>query len=158
MSAVLPSPPPSVRMRPFRILTPYKAMLEEFNSIFAGPTDTVVCVGPLHPDGEMSENARRTFTYRGRAYFWDACTAIEGEHLVLWRVANIAPRKSPRKLAHWDTLEAGVAMIVTPSPDADAEEKAVSRATYMRDNGRGRFQPFYAEDGALWVAKLPDAP
>jgi len=158
MSAVLPSPPPGVRMRPFRILTAEEAVLGQFDAIFSAPTDVVTCVGPLRADDEWSGSARLMFTYRGRAYFWDACTAVEGEHLVLWRVASIGPRKSPRKLAHWDTLDVGVAMIVSPSPDADAEEKAVSRATYMRDKGRGRFQPFYAADGSLWVARLSDAP
>lgn len=158
MSAVLPSPPPGVRTRPFRVVSPSDLFGEQFDAVFGGDPEVVTCVGPILDEDPSGFSVCSFLMHRGHAYCRDGCTSKEGGHVMLWRVAKIERGKSPRKLAHWDTLEAGVAMIVSPSPDADAEEKAVSRATYMRDKGRGRFQPFYAADGSLWVARLPDTP
>lgn len=171
MSAVLPSPPPGVRMRPFRIIAP-DANSPEFEAIDTHPCDVVLCVGPFDGGSEaklfgLSEGYVR-FQLRplglariSRAYF---CSADQGGYVMLWRVAEGRPRGTgraddpPRKLAHWESLEPGVAMMLCPEPDDDAIEAAVSRAARMRTQGRGRFQPFFDAAGALWLARLPDVP
>lgn len=180
MSAVLPSPPPGIRMRPFRIVDPIH-MVEQLEPITSCSLEEVICLGPFQFDA-----AAALGDYRSRSHLehlarrdvkprWFAaggeyvCSADQGRYVMLWRVSKGRPRKRgpgarvhwdhpPHKLAHWDTLEAGVGMILCPEPDDETIEGAVVRATYMRSKGRGRFQPFFDDAGALWVTRLPDAP
>lgn len=171
MSAVLASPPPGVTMRPFRIVAP-DLLSPEFEAIDKHPNDVVLCVGPFDGGSEaklfgFSEGYIRFqlrplgFARISRVYF---CSADQGGYVMLWRLANGRPRGAgrsddpPRKLAHWEALQADVAMMLCPEPDDDAIEAAVSRAARMRTQGRGRFQPFFDDAGALWVTRLPDAP
>ena len=180
MSAVLPSPPPGVRMRPFRVVAPI-LVLDDFAAVAPNSSDEVICVGPFpNDDGCGSEGAKRVIDSEsyirwllepkqfasGGQY---VCRAEHGRYVTLWFVAEGRPRArgpgarvhwdhSPRKLAHWDTLEAGVAMLLCPEPDDEAIEDAIARTAYMRSKGRGRFQPFFDDAGALWVTRLPEAP
>lgn len=180
MSAVLPSPPPGVRMRPFHFVPP-DAQTPEYEAIESHPLDVVICVGPFKYDKNaalgdypsplhVERYVHQTLKPRGfasiGAYF---CREDQGRYVMLWRVAEGRPRKrgpgarvnwdyAPRKLAHWDTLEASVGMILCPEPDDEAIEDAIARTAYMRLKGRGRFQPFFDDAGALWVTRLPDAP
>ncbi|MEG3093168.1 hypothetical protein [Sphingomonas sp. PB1R3] len=169
--AVLPSPPPGVTMRPFRIVAPDLAS-PEFEAIATHHCDTVLCVGPFdgrseaklfgYSEGYVRHQLRPlVFARSDRAYF---CSADHGGYVMLWRIAEGRPRGAgraddpPRKLAHWEALEAGVAMILCPEPDDDAIDAAISRAARMRAQGRGRFQLFFDNAGALWVTRLPDTP
>jgi len=43
--------------------------------------------------------------------------------------------------------------MLTPELNDDDEEKAVGRARYLRNKGRGKFNVFTAPDGSLWVTR-----